>query len=211
MSMELEMMFNSFLNNKVPITWEKVGYPSLKPLASWVADLILRVEFISNWLYNGPPKSYWLPAFFFPQGFITASMQTYARKTATPIDTLAFRTNVLEIYEEEVTETPENGVNIHGLFLQGAKWDMKKRMIEDSDPKVPIVTMPVIWMEPVLEKEVVEERMYFAPLYKTSVRAGELSTTGHSTNFCLFLLLPTDVPQDIWIRRGAALLCMTDD
>ena len=40
MSMELEMMFNSFLNNKVPALWEKVAYPSLKPLSSWVIDLI---------------------------------------------------------------------------------------------------------------------------------------------------------------------------
>jgi dynein heavy chain len=81
MSMELEMMFNDFLNNKVPLMWVKVGYPSLKPLSSWVPDLLLRLEFISNWLYHGPPSTYWLPAFFFPQGFMTATLQTYARKT----------------------------------------------------------------------------------------------------------------------------------
>ena len=66
MSMELERMFNFFINNKVPQLWEKVAYPSLKPLNSWVTDLIKRVEFISSWLYHGPPKTFWLPAFFFP-------------------------------------------------------------------------------------------------------------------------------------------------
>lgn len=66
MSMDLERMFTNFLNNKVPLQWEKVGYPSLKPLSSWVTDLVLRVDFISSWLYNGSPNSYWLPAFFFP-------------------------------------------------------------------------------------------------------------------------------------------------
>ena len=40
MSMELERMFNNFLNNKVPVLWEKVSYPSLKPLNSWTIDLI---------------------------------------------------------------------------------------------------------------------------------------------------------------------------
>ena len=79
MSMELEMMFNDFLNNKVPGMWEKVGYPSLKPLSSWVPDLNLRCIFIEDWLYNGPPKTYWLSSFFFPQGFMTATLQTYAR------------------------------------------------------------------------------------------------------------------------------------
>lgn len=211
MSMELEMMFNNFLNNKVPEMWVKVGYPSLKPLSSWVADMIHRVDFIGKWLYQGPPNTYWLPSFFFPQGFMTATLQQYARKTQTPIDTLAFKTHVKEFYEQDVKEPPEDGVNIHGLFLQGAKWDFKKKMVEDSDPKVPIIKMPVIWLEPVIDKDVPEEKVYFCPLYKTSVRAGELSTTGHSTNFVLFLHLASEVPQDYWIRRGAALLCMTDD
>jgi dynein heavy chain len=211
MSMELEMMFNDFLNNKVPAMWAKAGYPSLKPLSSWVPDLLLRLEFISNWLYNGPPMTYWLPAFFFPQGFMTATLQTYARKTATPIDTLAFKTHILDHFEEGVNEPPSDGVNIHGLFFQGAKWDFKKKMVDDSDPKVPIIKMPVIWLEPVIDKDAVDEKAYSCPLYKTSLRAGELSTTGHSTNFVLFLQLPSEVPQDYWIRRGAALLCMTDN
>ena len=118
---------------------------------------------------------------------MTATLQTYARKTATPIDTLAFRTHILDHYEDEVKEAAEDGVKIHGLFFQGAKWDFKKKIVEDSDPKIPIVKMPVVWLEPVLEKDAVDEKAYTCPMYKTSLRAGELSTTGHSTNFVLFL------------------------
>ena len=142
---------------------------------------------------------------------MTAVLQSYARKTLSPIDTLSFKTWIKDIQENEIKEPAEDGVNIHGLYLQGAKWDYKKKMIEDSDPKVPIIKMPVVWLEPIVDKDHVEEKAYSCPLYKTSLRAGELSTTGHSTNFCLFLQLPSDVPQDYWIRRGAALLCMTDD
>jgi len=43
MSLDLEMMSVKFLDNKVPDNWVKVGYPSLKPLASWVTDLIERL------------------------------------------------------------------------------------------------------------------------------------------------------------------------
>lgn len=105
---------------------------------------------MSDWLYNGPPKSYWLSAFFFPQGFMTASLQTYSRATMTAIDTLTFKTNVLTIMAEEITEAPETGVNIHGMYMQGAKWDYVKACVEDSDPKAPLVQFPVIWLEPYL-------------------------------------------------------------
>lgn len=212
MSQELEMMFNSFLDGKVPERWlsNALGYPSLKPLASWMQDLIKRIEFMSNWLYEGPPKTYWLPCFFFPQGFMTATLQTYARDTSTAIDTLAFKTNVMEYFADGVVDHPETGVNLHGLFMQGAKWNYVKMCVDDSDPKVALVNFPVIWLEPVARTELQLEGTYVCPLYKTSLRAGELSTTGHSTNFVLFVNLASQVHPDWWIRRGAALLCMPD-
>lgn len=74
MSMELEQMFGRFLDNKVPDNWSGVGYPCLKPLASWFKDMLSRIEFIGDWLYNGCPNTFWVPSFFFPQGFITATM-----------------------------------------------------------------------------------------------------------------------------------------
>lgn len=99
MSSKLEDIFNAFLYNKVPASWmdNNIGFPSLKPLDSWVKDLCERIKFISEWVYNGTPKTFWLAAFFFPQGFMTATMQTYARATGKPIDTLSFTTHVTEM------------------------------------------------------------------------------------------------------------------
>ena len=48
---------------------------------------------------------------------MTATMQTYARNTGKPIDTLDFRTHVLEVMANEVEDVPEIGVNIHGMFM----------------------------------------------------------------------------------------------
>lgn len=46
MSEEMEKVYNSFLNNQVPSLWSITAYPSLKPLGSWVKDLILRTAFM---------------------------------------------------------------------------------------------------------------------------------------------------------------------
>ncbi|CAK85038.1 unnamed protein product (macronuclear) [Paramecium tetraurelia] len=213
MSIELEKMFNSFLDAKVPENWENVAYPSLKPLGSWVTDLNQRLEFFKQWLENGSMKSYWLSAMFFPQGFMTATKQTYARKTKTPIDTLTFRTQVRPFYKDNIQDVPQDGVNIDGLYLQGCKWDVGTNQLEESDPLVLFQEMPVVWLEPVIASTQNQnsQKFYKCPLYKTSTRRGTLSTTGHSTNFVLYLELTTGVEPAVWTRRGVALLCQLDD
>jgi len=57
------------------------AYPSMKPLASWARDLVLRVDQFEKWATTAhPPMIFWLSAFTFPTGFITAVLQTSARQ-----------------------------------------------------------------------------------------------------------------------------------
>lgn len=43
MSNDLDNMLNSFILNQVPASWKKISFLSLKPLRSWLDDLINRV------------------------------------------------------------------------------------------------------------------------------------------------------------------------
>ena len=80
MSPALEAMGNSVVNGLVPAMWAKVAYPSLKPLASWVTDLLERLEFFADWIKNGSPSIYWISGFFFTPSFLTGTRQNFARK-----------------------------------------------------------------------------------------------------------------------------------
>jgi hypothetical protein len=46
---------------------DRVGYPTLLPLAGWCEDLRERVDFLLSWAQEGQPISIWLPALFSPQ------------------------------------------------------------------------------------------------------------------------------------------------
>ena len=46
MGEDMDKMYKSMLNNKVPELWAFHAYPSLKPLSSWIENLKQRVEFL---------------------------------------------------------------------------------------------------------------------------------------------------------------------
>ena len=206
MSPDLEAVTSSLFDNQVPALWASKGYPSLKPLSSWVTDLVERVEFVGSWITDGNPTVYWISGFFFPQAFLTGTLQNFARKMNFSIDTVSFSYKVTdELTVENAKTPPVDGCYIRGLFLEGARWDYSAHILDESRPKELYTDMPFIWLKPEQNRIKQEFGIYNCPVYKTLTRAGTLSTTGHSTNFVLFVEVPADKPQSHWINRGVAL------
>jgi dynein heavy chain len=230
LSSELEAMGNSMVVGKVPKQWADVAYPSLKPLGSWVADLLERIAFLQSWMNQGSPPVYWVSGFFFTQAFITGTLQNFARKYSIPIDQAEFDFKVLTPSEILMADQvkPEDGAYLRGLFLEGARWDKDQHALAESLPRQLHVAMPYIHLLPRRKEEIqvvegVPEQytgsrngtahVYMCPVYKTSFRQGTLSTTGHSTNFVMMVRLPMgkEHKQKHWIKRGVAMLTQLDN
>lgn len=231
LSAELEAMGNSMVLGQVPTLWADVAYPSLKPLSSWVGDLLARLKFLQDWLDRGSsPMVYWISGFFFTQAFITGVLQNYARKYHIPIDQVAFDFRVLSDNEMQQAdaEAPLDGAQVRGLFLDGARWDKAARVMAEAFPRELHAAMPYIHLQPKRRDDVAvikgvpelytgsrqgTAHVYQCPVYKTSIRQGVLSTTGHSTNFVMYIRLPLSLQHDQkhWIKRGVALLTQLDN
>lgn len=145
---------------------------------------------------------------FVSQAFLTGAKQNFARKHKVPIDNVDFSYNVLG---ETPEGTPEDGVYVYGIFLEGARFSSEHGMLAESEPKVLFTELPMMWLRPQELANLPDTPHYVCPLYKTSDRRGTLSTTGHSTNFVMYLKLPSNLPQTHWVLRGVAGLCQLDD
>eukprot|EP00439_Symbiodinium_sp_Y106_P042081 s1754_g5.t1 len=130
---------------------------------------------------------------------------------------------------------PASGCLAYGIFVDGARWDDDDSVIAESLPKVLFSGLPTIHLTPCeTSKDPTDRRtVYPSPLYKTSGRKGTLTTTGHSTNFVMTLLLPSlgvsslavqlltslgsrvritkQHTEKYWAKRGVACLLQLDD
>ncbi|XP_037881601.1 dynein heavy chain 3, axonemal [Glossina fuscipes] len=215
---ELERTHKSMVVGKLPADWLKKSYPSLKPLGSYVNDFLARLDFFQNWINNGEPNVYWMSGFYFTQSFMTGVLQNYSRRNRFQIDMIKIDFEITK-FEVETDHPAKLGAYIRGLFLEGCRWNRSVQCIDESYQKILFDTIPVTLLIPALitldGPKVLTTKdgrnIYECPVYKTSERRGILSTTGHSTNFVMYMDIPCTKTQMHWINRGAASLCQLDD
>ena len=82
------------------------------------------------------------------------------------------------------------GAEINGLFLEAATF--REGILQEAQPKELYFEFPALILIPVVTADYVRPAyVYECPCYKILSRSGTLSTTGHSTNFVLYVDLPT--------------------
>ncbi|XP_068084396.1 dynein beta chain, ciliary [Anabrus simplex] len=194
----MEELENALFLDQVPEIWTQRAYPSLLGLTSWFADLVLRLRELDTWATDFVlPASVWLSGFFNPQSFLTAIMQSTARRNELPLDKMCLQCDVTKKHKEESTSAPREGAYVHGLFMEGARWDTQLGVIMDSRLKELFPPMPVINVRAITQDKQDLRNIYECPVYKTRMRG--------PTYVWTFNLKTRDKPQK-WTLAGVALL-----
>jgi len=195
---DMEDLSNSLFFDQVPPAWTKLAYASMNGLSSWYVDLLARLKELESWTSDfNLPNSVWLSGFFNPQSFLTAIMQSTARKNELPLDKMCLVCEVTKKSKEEVTQPPKEGAFTHGLYMEGARWDTNINSIADSRLKELHPLMPVMFIKAVTQDKQELRNLYECPVYKTRERG--------QTYIWTFNLRTREKPSK-WVLAGVALL-----
>ena len=152
------------------------------------------------------PKVSWFPGFFNPQSFLTAVMQSTARRNEWPLDKTTHQVEVTKKLDPEEIDAPSrDGAYVHGMMLEGCRWDDKAGSLTDSFPKELFAHMPVMLIKAVTVDKAEQKDTYGCPVYKTRMRPK--GALGHPDGGYIFTAgLKTKEPAAKWVMAGVALL-----
>lgn len=109
----------------------------------------------------------------------------------------------------------EIAIYLQGLSLEAARWNREGGYLDESLCGIVYDTLPIIGIQAKSRSANGQSATehYECPVYKTSERFGFMTTTGHSSNFLMYLNLPTNkaFPPMHFLVRGTAAFCQLDD
>lgn len=99
--------------------------------------------------------------------------------------------------KEDFNSPPREGAYVHGLFMEGARWDTQTGMIAESRLKELTPGMPVMFIRAIPVDKQDTKNVYECPVYKTRQRG--------PTYVWNFFLKTKESPAK-WSLAGVALL-----
>jgi dynein heavy chain len=200
MSAAMEELMNNLYRDTVPKSWSRLAWPSLRPLGSWLLDVNNRLNQLQSWTEHvvDIPRSTWLGGLKNPQSFLTAIKQVAAHQDKLELQTLVIFTDILKKTTDELDAPAKIGALVHGLFIEGARWNKTNSVLEQSKPKEMYCPMPVINCRAVTANRLDNANVYHCPLYKTKQRTAR--------TYVFSAQLKTKSPPARWVLAGVGLI-----
>jgi len=173
MSDSMESLMSSLYLDRIPSTWAKRSWPSLRSLSSWSSNFSDRLNQLEEWANNPSeiPKVTWLSGLVNPTSFLTAICQVTAQRNQWELDKLVTFTDVTKkMAVDELDSNSRDGAYIIGLSLQGARWDINSVQIEKSQPKEMFCPMPIMNVKAITTEKANVGGIYQCPVYLTEQR-----------------------------------------
>lgn len=173
MSDAMESLMTSLYMDRLPTSWAKLSWPSMRGLASWLNNFSDRLSQLEEWANNPSeiPRVTWLSGLVNPTSFLTAICQVTAQRNQWELDKLVTFTDITKRTNiEELDSSSRDGAFIIGLSMQGARWDLTNVHIENSQPKEMFCPMPIINVKAVTKEKANIGGIYQCPVYMTEMR-----------------------------------------
>nr|XP_055065627.1 dynein axonemal heavy chain 11 isoform X2 [Misgurnus anguillicaudatus] len=198
LSSDMEMLQTALFYDSVPESWSRLAYPSTKTLALWFSDVLAQCRELDTWTQDFVfPAVVWISGLFSPQSFLTAIVQSIARKNKWPLDRMTLSVDVTKKSKEDYGHPPREGAYIHGLYIEGAGWDSASGVLSEAVLMDLTPAMPVLYIRAVPADQQELKNTYECPVYRTKLRG---------PTYIWSFRLKTRHPPAKWVLAGVALL-----
>jgi len=206
MSEALDGLGDSIFNGFMPAMWRILAPKTEKPLSAWMTHFHRRFKQYDGWINDCAPIVMWLSGLHIPESFLSALVQMTCRAKNWPLDKSTLYTSVSIFKDASDVETPmEYGTYVCGLFLEGAAWDLEKRLITEQPPKVLVQELPLLQVIPIEARKLKLKNTFKVPVYVTQARRNAMGVG---------LVFSADLASrehgSHWVLQGCAL-CLSVD
>ena len=210
MSSVLDDVAVSLNSGFVPSSWKKEAPETGKNITSWIQWYRKRVSQFSDWVaqHDGNlPPCVWLSGLQSPETFIAALVQTSCRKKGWPLDVAHVKTQLTRVKDaRSITEPPENGCFVSGLYLEGARWDFESHALANQKNNELVEELPVMHIIPVEKNESAKAGELRVPVYITQARRNAMGK-----GLVFEASLQSDVHESHWVLQGVCMTLNLDD
>lgn len=202
---DLNNLSQNLTCNLVPESWKIRLKITEFSISSFIERLGKRMNFLEDWVQKGHSKIYCLGALNCSKSLFTAIRLKFARLQNLSINEINFYFEITQSFE--LSEESSDIFQIYGLLLSGGQWDLDKKMLINSMPKLFWHEMPVICFKVKTGNINYFENGYECPLFNVPFQNCFQNFIEGEDNLILYIFLRTERNCKYWTKRGTALYC----